>query len=617
MSAILNGDLLSRRHRRDKKEKIKVVGVEVPGELRLKVTISGLKGAVEEKEIVLRKEGKKEVEEKVLKEIKKRKKRAAVEEFMLPRLLIKLAFLEKKPSLNELLVPPHPPSEDTPYSKIYITKRKEYLVEDPRISNEELMDIEDTLTRLFFLTESDVIAEALSSEASLDRLLAEFGLPPKLRYVIRREIFGYGVLEPLLKDPDLQDIIVPAANIPVKVIHREFGELVTNIMFSESELDIYVEKLVNKANKTVSLYMPMASVQLPEGHRLTVNYKSEITTRGSSIVIRKFPQKPWSIASLLKVNALSPEMAAWLMMLVENKKGILVVGPMGSGKTSVTNALCNFIGRYSTIVTIEDTPELRLAHQYWIQHKTREALTLTGQGNITMFDLVKHALRESADYVIIGEVRGEEGRVWAQALATGHGGITTFHAESHKAAIARLTSPPISVERQMLTALKGIVLTRRFYKKVTEDGTVTWKPIRRVGAIYDLVVHENGEDFTQIFKYDIATDSFLVTTPVDETNTAKELMDELGWSRNTFIEEYNMRVKLFKRLKQHVLEYPDSPLLSYEESTKLIWIFRENPEKAFEYIDSLEGKMSSAEREAREEKKSRRVRKPRIRIIRE
>ncbi len=586
---------------RRKKKRIRITSVEVPPELKLDISISGIKEVKETKTITLRKVAKREEEpEEITKEklekleVKKKKKEKI--KFELPRLLIKLAVLEGHvPEESLLTTPYHPPGAD--FTTIYITKDKRYLVKDPFITRSELVKMENTLTRLFFLTESEVLTEAIRNPSYLDQLLNDLGLPSKLRYLVKREIFGYGILDPLIRDPNLQDIIIPSANVPAKVIHRQYGELITNIVFTQRELDLYIEKLIAKANKTVSLFSPLASVQLPEGHRLTVSYKSEVTTKGSSMVIRKFPEKPWSIAALLQNNTLSPEIAAWLMLLIENKKGVLVVGPMGSGKTSLTNALCNFIGEHATIVTIEDTPELRLAHKYWIQHKTREALTLTRLGSIGMFDLVKHALRESADYVIVGEVRGEEGRIWAQALATGHGGITTFHAESHIAAIARLTSPPISIEKQMLTALKGIVLTRRYHKKIVENGVVTWKPIRRVGAVYDLKIENNEEKFTQLFKYDVSTDSFINVTPVYEAPTAIELMDVLGWNEETFIKEYEERVNILKRLQKHVQKYPASPLVSYEESTKLFWLFHESPKKAYEYIAEIERKLGGTTEE--------------------
>jgi flagellar protein FlaI len=273
---------------------------------------------------------------------------------------------------------------------------------------------------------------------------------------------------------------------------------------------------------------------------------------------------------------------------------------MGSGKTSVMNAICNFIPREATIVTIEDTPELRLSHPYWIQHKTRESLTMEGKGSISMFDLVKHALRESADYMIVGEVRGEEGRVWAQAISTGHGGITTFHAESPEAMIARLTIPPISVEKGLLTALRTIVTTGRFIKKVEVDGKIESQPIRRVTAIYDYHYDTiRDEDIIkQIFKYNPVEDNYQLVADLTETPTAKLIIEEKGITPDEFLEDYNMRVKLFKRLKEHVdnaLEKGVSTeLLEYDKVTELLWLFRENPEKAIEYIDSLDSKIKGS-----------------------
>lgn len=593
-----------------KKEEVPRIKFLTPDEvvLSIKVTTASKQPSPVKEKIKEPKEKKKKEKKKKEKKEKKKKpllsleeKKKEVGEFQLPSIKILTAYADIPPSSTVEKGPYSPPR--TKYTKIYITKDKKYLVIDPEISDDMLVDMQKALSELFFLTESESIARALQEEEVLDKLLASMEVRPEVAYLIKRELFGYGVFEPLIRDPDIEDFQVPGVGVPAKVLHREYGALETNIVLEEDDLNRYIEKFVAKTGHSISLYMPLASLQLPEGHRLTVAYSREVTTRGPALVVRKFPEKPWSISMILSKNSMSPEMAAWLMIMVEAKKGMMIVGPMGSGKTSVMNAICNFIPREATIVTIEDTPELRLSHPYWIQHKTRESLTMEGKGSISMFDLVKHALRESADYMIVGEVRGEEGRVWAQAISTGHGGITTFHAESPEAMIARLTSPPISVEKGLLTALRTIVTTGRFIRKVEIDGKIESHPIRRVTAIYDYHYDPtNDKDIIkQVFKYNPVEDNFQLVADITEMPTAKLIIEEKGITPEEFLEDYNQRVKLFKRLKDHidnaVKHGVTSELMEYNKVTELLWLFRENPDMAIKYIEEVDSKISGSKYE--------------------
>ncbi|MCE4625347.1 MAG: type II/IV secretion system ATPase subunit [Desulfurococcales archaeon] len=585
--------LLGKRKKEEEevRERIRIVKIEAPAEVRVSVRLSV----------------KEEKPEEAPKEEKKRKfkllggKKERPEAFKLPSLSIITAKPFEIGDAEIIRGPYKVPG--APHSEIIITSDKRYIIRDPELTQETLAELEKALTQLFFLTESEEIAKALEDEEELNKLLKKLNVSPEVEYLIRRELFGYGVLEPLMRDPDIEDFQVPAVGVPVKALHRELGPLEVNIVFdSDDDINRYIEKFVAKTGSSVSLYMPLASLQLPEGHRLTVAYSRETTTRGPVIVVRKFPEKAWSITRIMQKKALTPEMAAWLWLAVEAKQGIMIVGPMGSGKTSVMNAIANFIPRDATIVTIEDTPELRLSHPYWIQHKTRESLTLEGRGSIDMFDLVKHALRESADYLIVGEVRGEEGKVWAQAIATGHGGITTFHAESPQAMIARLTSPPINVEKSLMTALKVIVTTGRFLKKIERDGRTVAVPIRRVTAIYDYNYDplKDKDEITPIFKYDLATDTHEQVTDITWTTTAKRIMDLKGWSETELVEEYNRRVRLLQRLREHIERYEGTPLLDYAEVTRVFWLFQEDPEKAYAYIEEVEKRLESGKEAVQE-----------------
>ncbi len=454
-------------------------------------------------------------------------------------------------------------------SKIYITVDGRYLVEDPQLSLSDREKLREAATKIVYMLPA---MPSIEAEGFL-KILEELGIDDeKLAYLLEREVRGYGVLDPIMKDPHIEDVQVPAPGVPAKVVHTDFGVLVTNIVFTEEELDNYVEKLVHKCGKAVSLYNPFMSLRLPEGHRLTVTYRREVSYRGSSLTIRKFPEKPWSITKLMLKGTVTPSMAAWLMLLIEFKKALLIVGGVGTGKTSLINALCNLIPERRTIVTIEDTAELRLAHSTWIPLVTREPVTLDQRGEITMFKLVKHALRMSPDYIVVGEVRGEEGRIWAQAMLTGHGGLTSFHSESPRAAIERLTADPIRVDKGCLTALHGMVFMKRVQLRECDR-----KWARRILGVYDLEYNPSLDKarFYKLFTYNFEAD-FQVPADVEvfvKTPTAQLIMEESGWDEDRLLGELSLREKFLNKLK--ALSQRDPEYQEYQRVAHIVWQFYE------------------------------------------
>ncbi|MCX8182707.1 MAG: type II/IV secretion system ATPase subunit [Candidatus Methanomethyliaceae archaeon] len=451
-------------------------------------------------------------------------------------------------------------------STIYITRDYEYLVHDPPLTPEEQSRLRELSSKLLFLMPSSVVVD----EMKFDEYLAKAGLRDR-RYVyfLKREILGYGLLEPLIHDARVEDVVVASSKNPVSCIHSDYGTMPTNIVFCPDELDRYIEKLVYASGKSISLYRPIVSLRLPDGSRLSASYKKEVSPSGSNFIIRKFPEKPWSITSLMLLNTIPPEMAAWLMILQEYKKAFLVCGAMGTGKTSLINAICNLIPERSVIVTIEDTPELRLVHPNRISLVVRESTTLEERGEIGMFALVKEALRMSADYIIVGEVRGEEGKIWAQAIMTGHGGVTSLHAESPNAALERLVSPPILVERGALRSLTGIV----FVGKTTIRSKDQIVQRRRAMNFYDI-----GNDFelSPLFRYDPNKDAFSFSEDsILQSKGAERIITETGISRSRLLDMYLKRVKFLEELKKIAKVRPE--FREYGTVTKVVWAFQSSP----------------------------------------
>ncbi len=227
------------------------------------------------------------------------------------------------------------------------------------------------------------------------------------------------------------------------------------------------------AGKNISVASPILDASLPDGSRIQLTYGNEVTRRGSTFTIRRFKVDPITISDLIALNTLSSEMAAYLWYIIENRASVLVAGGIACGKTTMLNCLSMFIKPEMKIVSVEDTQELNLPHENWVpslvrlsfEHEEKSA------GNITLFNLLKAAVRQRPDYIIVGEVRGEEAYTRFQAMATGHLGMCTIHAESVESAISRLESEPMNIPRPLIAMTDVIMVMAR-----TEiDG----KPARR------------------------------------------------------------------------------------------------------------------------------------------
>ena len=462
----------------------------------------------------------------------------------------------------------------------------QYVITDPYLSEEERLKLERVASQLLFL----MPAAAVRDESVFRRHLEEYGVNDEiLYYFLRREVLGYGIFDVLMQDDKIEDVTAwPEAT---SCSHKDFGTLRTNISMPEQDFDRYIEKFVHMAGKSVSLYNPLLSIRLPTNDRLTVTYQREASS-GSSFAVRKFPKQPWSITSILMMGSLTPEMAAWLMLMVKYRRAVLVCGPTGVGKTSLVNALCSLIPADQVVVTCEDTPELRLARQNWFSFITRESTTVEERGEIRMFDLVRHALRQPANYIIVGEVRGEEGRVWAQAIATGHGGITSLHAETPEGALERLRTEPINVAEGAFRDLSTIVVMKSFYVRKPGGDMVR---VRRVTGIYDLSVEERSLGHAAVepvclFRYSPETDSFTQTADLMESSTAKRIMEFV--SRERLVEEYRLYTRFLRSL--FVLGHTFPELGAHTKVSELVWSLYDSSELP-EELRRLEAELGVAE----------------------
>ncbi|OYT37644.1 MAG: protein kinase [Desulfurococcales archaeon ex4484_58] len=297
----------------------------------------------------------------------------------------------------------------------------------------------------------------------------------KLLYYVERNLLGYGPIDPLMRDPNIEDISCNGVNIPIYIWHRKYESIPTNITFvDEDYLNEFIMKMTHMAGKHISIAFPIVDAMLPEKHRLAATFGREVSVKGPTFTIRKFREKPFSVTELIKFGTMNSLIAAYLWTLIEHMKTAMIAGGTGAGKTTLLNVISLFIKPGMKIVTVEDTPELNLPHNNWVQLTTRETYLVgareTGT-NIRLFDLVKLSLRYRPDYIIVGEIRGEEAFVLFQAMAVGHGGLSTIHAETLDYAIKRLTSPPMNIPETYMKLMNVFIHLSRVITRV-EKGVV-------------------------------------------------------------------------------------------------------------------------------------------------
>ncbi len=380
-----------------------------------------------------------------------------------------------------------------------------------------------------------------------------------------REMVGYGVIDDLIKDDNLEEIMVVGPKKPVYVFHREFEMMTTNIeFFSEQEIEDLVNKIAREIGRRVDVSAPLLDARLTDGSRVNATIPPA-SISGGTLTIRKFREDPYSMVDLIRMETLSSEAAAFLWMcsdgLGTKPANILISGGTGSGKTTLLNVLASFVSDRERVITIEDTAELNLPIKHWIRLEARPP-GLEGTGELKMDVLTKNALRMRPDRIIVGEIRHEEAFTLFTALNTGHDGcLGTVHANSPEETIIRVTSPPMNVPNIMLSGLDLIIVEHRFYDR--KKGT-----IRRISEIAEVYGAMDGKPRTQtIFQRDPARD-VIERTLVDSkylkmlqnfTGTSKENIEAELRTRKIFLERLvseNIRTigEVSERAKQYLID---------------------------------------------------------------
>src|SRR6056297_3030090 len=427
------------------------------------------------------------------------------------------------------------------------TDEKRYQVVEPSLSDfeSELLDrlYEDIRGPLIYREAVDDDPEGALLGALRDRL-EEYGVDVgvetvhRLFYYLYREFQGYSKIDPLMHDPAIEDISCDGSDLPIFVYHDEYTDIETNIAYGEEELNNFVIQLAQRSGRHVSVSDPVVSTTLPDGSRIELALGEEVTPRGSAFTIRMYADEPFTPIDLLEYGTANLDMLAFLWLCIENNKSLLFAGGTAAGKTTSMNAVSMFIPPRSKVLTIEDTRELSPYHDNWLYSVTRERLD---DDDITMYDLLRSALRHRPEYIIVGEVRGEEAITLFQAMNTGHTTFSTMHADSVQTVINRLENEPINVPRPMVTSLDILwvqVLGR------TDD-----ERVRRAKTIAEIegIDQRTGElDYSNTYSWNSTSDSF----SENNSELLDEIREERGWSQSELLEELRNRRRFLKYLQE-------------------------------------------------------------------
>jgi flagellar protein FlaI len=327
----------------------------------------------------------------------------------------------------------------------------------------------------------------------------------KILYYLKRDLVGYGKIDALMCDPYIEDISCLGLNKPVYLWHRKYENTRTNIVFSdEEELDDSITRIVHRQGKHISIAHPIVDLTLPGKHRLAVSFGKETTPAGTSFTIRKFREDPITIVDLIMNETIDEAIGAYLWMLMENKMSVMIVGPTGAGKTTALNAIACLVKPDFKIISVEEVAEINLPQENWVSTIAREGFGGESEGEVSLYDLIKSAVRHRPALILVGEVRGEEAYVLFQALATGHGGMCTMHAESVDTVIKRLTQPPMNIPKGILSLMNCVIVVKQVKTPsfTSLDNKGSRRKIVRVSEI------NPNEAIHDVFLWNSAVDTF-------------------------------------------------------------------------------------------------------------
>ncbi|MBI2937014.1 MAG: type II/IV secretion system ATPase subunit [Thaumarchaeota archaeon] len=389
----------------------------------------------------------------------------------------------------------------------------------------------------------------------------------KITYYATRDMLGLERIGPLMDDILIEDISCGGLNKPVYVWHKKYESMMANIRFeTEEELDNFIVKLVHLSGKHISTTYPIVDATLPGKHRLSAMFRREVTPLGTSFTIRKFKEDPYTIIDLLNIGTINETIATYLWMLMDNKMSLMVLGSTGAGKTTALNAISGFIPASFKIFTVEEVAEINLPHENWVSSISRTGYGAQDEGAIGLFELLKAAVRHRPDYIVVGEVRGEEAYVLFQAVATGHGGLCTMHADQVEAGLKRLVQDPMNVPAASIPLMHCALVVKRVN---TRTGPGSRSIVRRVTQMSEILGADAVKD---ISTWNPAKDEFEIN--ISGSRLLKRIAESNGLTLDEVREEMERRKRVLRWMRAHNMR-------DYRKFSQTVAMYRKDPERVY------------------------------------
>ncbi|MGD0080876.1 MAG: type II/IV secretion system ATPase subunit [Methanoregula sp.] len=495
--------------------------------------------------------------------------------------LVDTVFIPQ-PGIEEMEM--YPVNEPYAYVRIiydHSTHEYTYQVLEPVLTDPEkelLKELKERLFETLDINTKDISRDdaRLKLRIATNEIMQDYGirLPPiqreKIHYNMHKDFLGDGLIDAIMHDKYIEDISCDGVNTPIFAFHSSYESMKTTLAYHTAEdLDSFVTKLAQRAGKYISIAEPILDATMQDGSRIQMTLGQEVTAHGSTFTIRKFKDEPITPTDLIEWHTFAPLSIAYIWLAVENGKSAIFAGGTASGKTTALNAISLFIPPMAKIVSLEDTREVKLPHPNWIPSVTRDSFDTAGRGEINMYELLRAAMRQRPEYIIVGEVRGKECQTLFQAMSTGHVTYSTTHADSVASVVHRIENPPMDVPRNMLSALDFIC--------VQVQARVGGKRIRRnkqIVEILDIDPRTNELITNEVFKWRSATDEHNYS---GKSYLLEEIMEAKGWSENRMREELKRR--------QEVLEWMRiKKIRHYKDVAKILISYHRDPEAVIERV---------------------------------
>ena len=510
-------------------------------------------------------------------------KGARIEEYD-PRVHGPLVNLSITPAQGQEEVELYPVNEPYAYIRVIYdntTHEYQYQVIEPVLNRAELELMEELDQRLFETL--NVNTKGMTHEGAraalrgaVDEILHDYGIKlspvnrEKILYHIEKNFLGDGLIDAVMHDKYIEDISCDGLNTPLFVYHTSYESIQTNLIYQDAQkLDSFVSRLAQRAGKYISISDPMLDATMADGSRIQMTLGREVTAHGSTFTIRKFRDEPITPTDLIEWHTFSPLSIAFFWLAVESGKSCIFAGGTASGKTTSLNAISLFIPPLAKIVSLEDTRELKLPHPNWIPSVTRDSFDTGGRGEIDMYELLRAALRQRPEYLLVGEVRGHEALTLFQAMSTGHVTYSTMHADSVASVVHRLENPPLNVPRNMLSALDLV--------SVQVQARIGGQRIRRnkqLIEILDIDPRTNELITNEVFKWYPSSDEIRYS---GKSYILEEIMEDRGWSEARMKEELKRRQEILEWMRLKKLRH-------YRDVSKVLVSYHRDPEAVMDIV---------------------------------